>query len=145
MTDPGENSIAAQDSDNIAVVDGYLQLCEDREGEKASRVLHPEIRMEFPGGVVYRSLSDLFSASSSDYQWVRKRRTRYFEGKSSEGDIVVSMGMLYGVDLDGNPFDNIRYVDTFVLENSLIKEQLVWNDLAKSGIGQIANKEKEDK
>lgn len=124
---------------DAALVDAYLQLCEDREIDKASEFLDSEIRIEFPGNRVHRSLKELFSTAVSDYAWVRKRRTRYFEGASGDDSIVVSMGALYGVDLDGQPFDNVRYIDTFVIRNGLIREQLVWNDLATHGIGR--NKE----
>lgn len=124
---------------NSALVDTFLQLCEDREIERAREYLAPEIRIEFPGRVEHRSLESLFGAAKFDYQWVRKRRTRFFEGTSGNDHVVVSMGVLYGVDTHGKSFDGIRYVDNFVIRDGLIHEQLVWNDLAKEGIGQDTN------
>lgn len=138
MTSVAGSPVAPTKGGNAALVDAYLQLCEDREIDKASAFLDPEIRIEFPGNRVHRSLHELFSAAVSDYTWVRKRRTRYFEGVSGNDAVVVSMGGLYGVDLEGHPFDNVRYIDTFVIRDGLIREQLVWNDLAKEGIGRKA-------
>jgi len=120
---------------NIALVDNFLQHCEDRELEHAQNYQASDIRIQFPGGVEHGSLDSLFGSASSDYTWVRKRRNRYFEGKSGNDDTVVSIGILYGIDNEGQPFDDVRYIDFFVLREGLIVEQLVWNDLAKNGIG----------
>jgi hypothetical protein len=51
---------------------------------------------------------------------------------------VTSIGTLYGENLAGTPFEGIRYVDVFVIENGLITEQMVWNDLCESGVLDIA-------
>ena len=121
---------------NSALVDSFLQHCEDREIEQAQKYQASDIRIQFPGGVEHSSLDSIFRSASSDYKWVRKRRTRYFEGRSGDDDTVVSMGFLYGIDHEDQPFDNVRYIDVFVIRAGLIIEQLVWNDLAKDGIGQ---------
>jgi hypothetical protein len=113
-------------------VDGYLQLCEDRDLDAAARCLASGVRLEFPGGVVYRSLEEMAAASAGRYRWVRKRRERYLVG---DGSTVTSIGTLYGQRLDGTPFEGVRYVDVFVLDDAgRITEQLVWNDLAEVGI-----------
>lgn len=135
MTSAADSAAAPTLRGDVALVDTYLQLCEDREIDKASTFLDSEVRLEFPGNRVHSSLKELFSAAVSDYRWVRKHRNRYFEGTNGDDSVVVSIGSLYGVDLDGQRFDNVRYIDTFVIQDGLIKEQLVWNDLAKHGIG----------
>ncbi|MBA0050211.1 hypothetical protein E0L36_04645 [Streptomyces sp. AJS327] len=118
-------------------VDRYLQLCEDRELNAATRLLAPEARLVFPGGRCYASLRDMAAGEGGGrYRWVRKRRERYFEGRTSDGlATVTSLGSLYGEDAWGTPFDGVRYVDVFVLRQGLIAEQHVCNDLAESGIG----------
>jgi hypothetical protein len=117
------------------VVDAYLQLCEDRELEAASRYLAPGVRLEFPGGEAYGSLAEMAASSGGKYRWVRKHRDRFAVGALDGRTTVTSIGTLYGERLDGRPFEGVRYVDVFVLDDDgLITEQLVWNDLAIAGI-----------
>lgn len=124
----------------VATVEEYLDLCEARELDRAAALLAPDVRIEFPGGRVHRSLEGVVSSARLDYRWVRKRRARFFETVSGGDGVVVSTGALYGVDVDGEPFDDVRYIDTFVIRDGLIREQLVWNDLAEHGIGRSATR-----
>jgi hypothetical protein len=120
--------------DPSGVVDAYLQLCEDRDLEAAATFLSPDVRLQFPGGATYRSLSEMAASAAGAYRWVRKHRDRFAVGSMDGRTTVTSIGTLYGERLDGTPFDGIRYVDVFVLDGGLIVEQLVWNDLAIAGI-----------
>jgi hypothetical protein len=40
---------------------------------------------------------------------------------------------LAGQALDGSPFDGVRFIDRFALNDGLIVSQMVWNDLAEVG------------
>ncbi|ROO88284.1 SnoaL-like protein [Actinocorallia herbida] len=126
------------DASPAALVDRYLQLCEDRALDEATALLAPGARIVFPGGRVHTSLHQMAGAASGHYTWVRKHRERYFEGTGADGAVVVtSLGSLYGEDLDGAPFSGIRYADVFVLRDGLIVEQNVFNDLPEAGIIRI--------
>jgi ketosteroid isomerase-like protein len=116
--------------DVVAMVDEYLQLCEDRDLEQASRFLAPDARLVFPGGVTFRSLREMAAEAGGRYRWVRKKRRQYFVGSAGDAAAVTSLGTLYGEDLDGAPFAEIRYADVFVIRDGLIAEQHVYNDLA---------------
>ncbi|MFJ6567721.1 nuclear transport factor 2 family protein [Streptomyces sp. NPDC091292] len=117
------------------MVDRYLQLCEDRDLDEAGKLLAPAARLVFPGGAAYGSLPDMVAGQRGRYQWVRKRRDRYFDGSTPDGLVTVtSLGTLYGQDRDGEPFEGIRYADVFVLRDGLIAEQHIYNDLAETGI-----------
>jgi hypothetical protein len=123
-------------ADAARLVDRYLQLCEDRRLDEASRYLAPEVRFVFPGGKEFGSLAEMVEDSKSRYRWVRKNRKRCFVGspaeRSNDAEVTVtSLGMLYGEDLAGNSFSAIRYVDVFVLRDGRIAEQHVYNDLAE--------------
>ncbi|RMB84712.1 nuclear transport factor 2 family protein [Streptomyces shenzhenensis] len=119
-----------------ATVDRYLQLCEDRDLDTAGALLAPGALMVFPGGHRYGSLPQMATAQHGRYQWVRKHRDRYFEGRTEDGLVTVtSLGTLYGEDGAGEPFEGIRYADVFVLRDGLIAEQHVYNDLAGNGTG----------
>lgn len=113
-----------------AMVDEYLQLCEDRELDRAGLFLAPDARLVFPGGVMFRSLAEMAADSSGRYRWVRKKRQHYFVGAAGDAVTVTSLGTLYGEDLDGAPFTAVRYADVFVIRDGLIAEQHVYNDLA---------------
>ncbi|OON27896.1 SnoaL-like domain-containing protein [Micromonospora haikouensis] len=116
--------------DAAGLVDHYLQLCEDRDLDRAGRLLAPGALIVFPGGRRFASLPELASASTGTYRWVRKHRDRYLVGAAADGVSVTSLGRLYGQWPDGEPFDGIRYADVFVLRDGLIVEQHVYNDLA---------------
>lgn len=117
-----------------AIVDAYLQHCEDRELDAASRFLAPDVRMQFPGGVEHTALADMV-ATPKPYAWVRKHRDRFLVGApTGDSTTVVSLGRLYGERLDGTAFDDVRYADVFILRDGLIVEQLVYNDLSVAGI-----------
>ena len=120
-------------TDPALLVDSYLQLCEDRDLDAASRYLAPDVRLQFPGGATYSSLREMV-ASPKAYTWVRKHRDRYVVSVEDDLTTVVSIGRLYGKRLDGTPFDDIRYVDVFTLREGHIVEQLVWNDLSQAGL-----------
>lgn len=128
------NRAPSTDAELIQWIDTYLQLNEDREMDAASAYLAPGAQLVFPGNVVYNSLAELVQGAKGRYQWVRKHRDRYFVGRDGDAVTITSLGRLYGVDLSGNEFHDIRYVDVFVLEDGLIKEQIVWNDMADLGI-----------
>ncbi|MDG4819979.1 DUF4440 domain-containing protein [Micromonospora sp. WMMD956] len=117
--------------DAARLVDHYLQLCEDRDLDRAGRLLAPGALIVFPGGRRFASLPELASAATGTYRWVRKHRDRYLVGVApDDGVSVTSLGRLYGQWPDGEPFDGIRYADVFVLRDGLIVEQHVYNDLA---------------
>ncbi|WP_070198036.1 nuclear transport factor 2 family protein [Streptomyces oceani] len=122
---------AAPPADRVALVDRYLQCCEDRELDEAQRLLATDAVLVFPGGRRYASLVAMAREAAGAYRWVRKHRDRYFQAPLADGDTAVtSLGTLYGEDLAGRPFDGVRYVDVFVVRAGRISEQHVYNDLA---------------
>jgi len=125
------------------LIDDYLQLCEDRQIDKASEFLSIDAEIIFPGNRKYMSLADMVAASAGRYAWVRKQRDEYSVGESVGSDghpeqVVTSIGTLYGEGIDGAPFEGIRYIDVFTLRNGQIVRQQVWNDLAETGIIKIS-------
>ena len=115
--------------DAAALIDKFLQLGEDRNIEQMQAMMAPQSKIEFPGGKRFSSQADMVANAKGRYSWVRKHRDRYFVGVNGEQTTVTSIGTLYGENLAGTPFEGIRYVDVFVIENGLITEQMVWNDL----------------
>ncbi|RAY16192.1 hypothetical protein DPM19_04630 [Actinomadura craniellae] len=136
--DHGAERRPAEERSPAALVDHYLQLCEDRRLAEAALLLAPDARLCFPGGRIHTSLPQMAAAAAGHYRWVRKRRDRYFEAPGDGSDrVVTSLGTLYGEDLAGEAFSGVRYADVFVLRDGLIAEQHVFNDLPEAGITRV--------
>ncbi|SIS17639.1 nuclear transport factor 2 family protein [Natronorubrum thiooxidans] len=60
------------------------------------------------------------------YEWADKEFGEWIEA----GAHVVSQGTLYGVDADGDQFEDVRYVDVYRIENGHIARLDIYNDLA---------------
>lgn len=115
--------------DPAAGVDAFLQLCEDRDLESAQRCMRDDVQLFWPGGARYSSLREMVAGAAGRYRWVKKHRDEYAVGTDTHGrTVVTSRGRLYGESLHGVPFEDIRYVDVFVVEDGRIVEQHVWND-----------------
>ena len=120
--------------DAAALIDKFLQLNEDRKLDEVQAMLAPGCKIEFPGGRRFADMAEMVENAKSRYTWVKKHRDRYFVGVNENQHIVTSVGTLYGVNLAGEEFSGIRYVDVFVIEDGLITEQMVWNDFCESGV-----------
>lgn len=116
------------------MIDKFLQLTEDRKIEEVQSMLAPDCVIEFPGGKKFNNIAEMVAAAKSRYNWVRKHRDRYFVGVNGNQTTVTSIGTLYGENLSGIAFEDIRYVDVFIIENGLIIEQRVWNDFAETRV-----------
>lgn len=64
------------------------------------------------------------------YEWADKEFDEWIE----TGSHVVSRGTLYGVDADGDRFDDVRYVDVYRVEDGRIVRLDVYNDLVVEGV-----------
>lgn len=120
--------------DAAALIDKFLQLSEDRKLDEVEAMISPGCRIEFPGGIRFANMNEMVANAKTRYSWVKKQRDRYFVGVNGNQHTVTSIGTLYGVNLAGEEFEGIRYVDVFVIEDGLITEQMVWNDFCESGV-----------
>ncbi|MEM4782691.1 MAG: nuclear transport factor 2 family protein [Halalkalicoccus sp.] len=64
------------------------------------------------------------------YEWADKEFDRWIEA----GSAVVSQGTLFGVDAEGEAFEDVRYVDVYRIEDGLIARVDIYNDLAVEGV-----------
>lgn len=64
------------------------------------------------------------------YEWAGKEFDRWIV----KGETVISIGTLYGVDNDGETFEDIRYVDIYEVTDDLITRLDIYNDLAAEGV-----------
>lgn len=111
----------------------FLAAMEERDLERARSYLADDVVMRFPGAE-FASLDALVAAAGGRYRWVRKRITATESFAAGEADVVYVRGTLYGENLHGQPFADIRFIDRFELLGGKIVAQDVWNDLAESGV-----------
>jgi hypothetical protein len=129
MTDPVKEAVDPAD-----IVRTYLRLMEARDLEAASAYLVDEVTIVFPGGRTFTSLAEQVASSAGRFRGVTKTFERVDVASAPGRDVVYVFGTLGGEALDGSTFEGIRFIDRFVLEDGLIVSQMVWNDLAESGV-----------
>ena len=109
----------------------FLRLLEARDLECAKTFLAPEFEMTFPGSINMSSLEELIEWSKDRYTQVSKTFEEFDEVQDGDSVVVYSIGRLNGIALDGSAIRDVRYIDRFLFEDSLIVKQEVWNDLAE--------------
>jgi hypothetical protein len=87
--------------------------------------------MCFPGGVQMRTLPELSAWAQQRYSTIRKNYEQFDESWQGDATVVFCHGTLQGTWLDGESFENIRFIDRLQVCDGLITRQDVWNDLAE--------------
>lgn len=127
MTDPAATA--------VATVRKFLELMEARDLDAAARFLDPAIVITFPGGRTFHDLHDQVASSAGRFEHVRKTFDRIDVVETdSDTAVVYAFGTLSGTNLRGADFAHVRFLDRFTLVEGLIVDQMVWNDLAESGV-----------
>jgi hypothetical protein len=119
-------------SDAESLVVRFLRALEARDLYGASGCLAFDVQMVFPGGAVFSNLDQLIDWARPRYQRVAKKIERIDTSIVADGEIAICQGTLYGVWPDGKIFQDIRFVDWFLIRDGLICRQHVWNDLAET-------------
>lgn len=119
------------------IVDEFLRLVMIPDPDAARRHTAPGLRIRFTGNRPMNDPADTTAFNKARYRWVKKRIeltetvARAPGTPAEEGDVVYSLGTLYGEWPDGTPFEGNRYVDRYVVKNGLIVQMDVWNDSAE--------------
>ncbi len=119
---------------SLELVHEYLIAAGERRIEDARRFLDPDALIVLPQGR-FDDLEVMTAAMSGRYRSIDKTHHTW-DVMASDPDttVVVTTGLLHGVNIHNVAFDGIRFCDRFVIRNGLIVEQHVWNDLAESGV-----------
>jgi SnoaL-like protein len=112
----------------------YLRLVEERDLDAAAELLGSTPRITFPGGRVFTNLDDQVASSSGRFRSVRKSFDSVDIAGVGDDVVVYVAGTLAGLGPDGTEFAGVRFLDRFVVSDGLIIEQMVWNDLAETGV-----------
>ena len=114
-----------------ALVETFLRTMEARDLPAAQAMLGDGCVMTFPGGHSFDALEEIVTWAATRYRSIRKTYDRFDELSDGLETIVYCYGGLHGEDLDGQPIDNVRFIDRFVIKDGKIVRQDVWNDLAE--------------
>jgi hypothetical protein len=117
----------------------YLDAMERRALDEAARCVAADAVLTFPGGHRRAGVADIVSGSGARYQFVGK----HFEAVEAYdapagGFVVYCRGTLHGRWIDGAPFEGIRFVDRFEIDDNGIRRQDVWNDAAEHRLARAA-------
>ena len=115
----------------IRIVEAYLDASMVPDPETAARYISPDLVFTFTGGRRFAHPRDASAFNAGRYQWVKKKRERSDASQANGEVIVYNIGTLYGAWPDGTAFEGNRYVDRFVVRDSLIVKMDVWNDSAE--------------
>ncbi|HEX8968127.1 MAG TPA: nuclear transport factor 2 family protein [Chloroflexota bacterium] len=119
----------------IARIDQFLACVARRDLAQARQYLAPDACIVFPPSRTFNSLEDMAASMRARYRTIDKVRQRWDIWTRDDGATVVyNSGTLFGVNLHGVPFSDVRYLDRFELREGLIVRHEVWNDLAESGV-----------
>ena len=116
----------------IKTVQTFLELLGARELSQASNYLDDDVVMVFPGGNTFTNLTAFAQWAQSRYQNIDKTIDSFeLIEQSDSTSIVYCYGSLRGQWNNGRSFNNIRFIDRFVITSGKIIRQDVWNDLAE--------------
>jgi len=103
------------------------------QGDRAvtDELMAPDIEVTFVGGRKLAKPEEIKRVNSERYRDVKKKIERYDVAFEGEETVVYSIGTLVGKWLDGEPFEDDRYVDRFVIRDSKVVKMDVWNDSAE--------------
>eukprot|EP00003_Mantamonas_plastica_P030632 TRINITY_DN7693_c0_g1_i1.p2 TRINITY_DN7693_c0_g1~~TRINITY_DN7693_c0_g1_i1.p2 ORF type:complete len:187 (+),score=31.84 TRINITY_DN7693_c0_g1_i1:52-612(+) len=124
--------IAAQDPE--VLVKTYLEAMEQRDLASAKSHLADGFVMTFPGSGELTSLEQLVAWARGRYRFVNKTISSTDVAYGMDRIVVVVNGTLSGEWPNGRPFEGVRFIDRFEVENDRLIRQDVWNDLANAGL-----------
>ena len=114
-----------------STVKRFLRTLEERDLERAQRLLSADFTMEFPGGHRFANLTELVSWAAGRYRYARKDYEGFDTCVDGQDIIVYCYGVLSGEWLNGEPFQDVRFIDRFIMRDGKLVDQMVWNDLAE--------------
>ena len=115
-------------SETVRTFLGHLQA---RDLDAASAMLGSGFEMEVAGRKIFNDLKSFAAFSKTRQQGSKKTHERFDEVPDGDATIVYCMGTMAGAWLDGSLFDQVRFVDRFVVRDSQIVDMKVWSDMGE--------------
>lgn len=119
-------------SDERQVVEQFFEWMEDERRDDVGELFADDTVITLPGATFEgpEAPDDFLAFLAPRYETAAKEFDRWIEA----GEHIVSIGTLYGVDNDGDEFDDVRYVDVYEVRDGEIQRLDIWNDLAVDGV-----------
>lgn len=114
------------------VEDFFARMEDDDDRQTVGELFADDTTITLPG-ITFEgpdAASEMLAWLEPRYEWAAKE----FEHWIETDQYVISQGSLYGVDNDGESFEDIRYVDIYRVEDGLIQRVDIYNDLAAVGV-----------
>ncbi|MFP8888387.1 nuclear transport factor 2 family protein [Natrialbaceae archaeon A-CW2] len=116
-----------------AVVEDFFdRMADDDQRETVGELFATDATITLPGATFSGpdAANAMLEWLAPRYDWAAKSYGTWIEA----GDYCISQGTLYGEDIDGERFEDVRYVDVYRVEDGLIERLDIYNDLAADGV-----------
>jgi ketosteroid isomerase-like protein len=114
----------------MAVAEAFLQAVSNRNLERAAALTADDFNMVVSGGHQFDNLPSFVAYSGTRQRSVAKHTDRFEALTAEDGVVVYCFGTMSGAWLDGSPYQNVRYIDRFLIRNGKIAAMNVWSDMA---------------
>ena len=106
----------------IDIARDFLDALDRRDLPAASALLAPQFSMRVTGGHRFTSLAEFVAYAAGRYATMRKSGRQYDACDAALGVVVYAHGSMSGEWREGGSFQDVRWVDRFVIQGSRITE-----------------------
>jgi len=106
----------------IDIARDFLDALDRRDLGAATALLAPQFGMRVTGGHRFTSLADFANYAATRYAAMRKSGRQYDACDAALGVVVYAHGTMSGEWRDGGQFQDVRWVDRFLIQNGRIME-----------------------
>ena len=117
-------------TDALDLVRAFLACMDARDLAGAARHLGPGFSMTFPGPNSFDSLEAFADWGKGRYRSARNRFDRFDVVEDGEDIVIYAVGGVSGTFGDGTDFDDVRFVDRFIVRDGAIVRMEAWSDIA---------------
>lgn len=115
----------------VAIAKAFLAAIAARDLERAESLTAPDFKMIVSGGHEFTSLRSFVGYSTTRQKSVAKHTERFDALAGEQGAAVYCFGTMSGTWLDGTSYQNVRYIDRFLVRGGSVAELQVWSDMAE--------------
>ena len=115
----------------IDVAQAFLAAVAGRDLDSAEALTSDDFRMVVSGGHAFDSLRSFVGYSTTRQKAVAKHTDRFEALIDGDAVVVYCFGTMSGTWLDDSPYQDVRYIDRFVIRNGRISDMKVWSDMAE--------------
>lgn len=114
------------------IVEEFFSRMENGNRETITDLFHADAVITLPGAQFSGPTApeEFLAHLEPRYEWAAKEYDRWIE----TDETVVSIGRLYGIDIEGAEFGDVRYVDVYEVTDGKISQLDIYNDLAVDGV-----------